>query len=124
MLTDVEASGFFSGVGVLYLVVEGLEEAGLVSNSRAFLYTDGGFATDLGCGLLMGRLPERGSEMGEKEGAIGVRASFSTLCLLGVAFGNSSMLVAVGLFSRSDEGEGDDGLRRGLLVSGESDGRF
>ena len=72
----------------------------------------------------MGKLPERGREMGEKEGAAGVRASFSTLCLLGVAFGSSSMLVAAGLSSRSDEGEGDGRLRGGLLVSGESDGRL
>ena len=48
MLTRVETSGLFSGVGVLYLVVEGLEEVGLVSNNRAFLYTDGGFAVDFG----------------------------------------------------------------------------
>ena len=70
----------------------------------------------------MGKLPERGSEMGEQDGAFGVRAVCLVLCLLGVAF--TAGLVAGGMFSISEEGDGDRRFRGGLLVSGESDGRF
>ena len=111
---------------------------GLLPNKRASLYTDAGLVEVLGWGLRIGSLPDRGADKGEYTGATGVRASFLTLTLEGVAFTAFSATATGGTFSRSEEigvdarllgglseaGESDERFREAISVAGEGEGRF